>query len=148
MASTRKLIEDWAEAGLPPEQATAMAIALADHLDSKVVDQATLKAETASIRADLQVGLAGVRADLDSGLAGVRAELESGLAGVRADLDSGLARGRADLDSGLAGIRAELQAGMATLRAELAALETRLMLRIVMILVVQVGVFWAISKFG
>lgn len=50
MASTKKLIEEWTDAGLPREQATRMALALDDHLEAKVVDKGTLRAELAELK--------------------------------------------------------------------------------------------------
>jgi hypothetical protein len=50
VASTKKLIDDWTDAGLSREQATRMALALDDHLEAKVVDKTTLRAELAELK--------------------------------------------------------------------------------------------------
>jgi hypothetical protein len=104
VASTKALIDDWTDSGLPREHSTRMALALDEHLDAKVVDKPTLRAEMN----DLKRELAAETNDL----------------------------------------KRELAAETNDLRRELAELKVWLLLRVMGLVVVQLGLFWAINRFA
>ncbi len=128
MASTRKRIDEWTEAGLPREQATRMVLALDEHASATAVDQATFRGEMDRLPVELRTEIKQLRTE-------VRAEIEQLRTQVRAEIEQLRAEVRAEIDK----LRSEFD-------AKLAALENRLMVRVVGLVVVQLGLFWAITK--
>ena len=60
MTSTRKLIDEWTEAGLPREQATRLVHALDSYLVGKAVNRTTTCAAFRKLSADIDAMLAAV----------------------------------------------------------------------------------------
>src|SRR5688500_4868639 len=89
MATRQKLIDAWAEAGLPAEQATGAVVALEDYLEATVADRQTLEAHMAELDANLGARLAelertlGARTEtLERRLGRLTALLTLGVAGL------------------------------------------------------------------
>jgi hypothetical protein len=107
MATRERLIDAWAEAGLPRERAAGAVVALEDYLEATVADRQTLEAHMA---------------ELDANLGARLAELERSL-GARTDaLERRLGRLTALLTLGVVGLIAlQLALLWAILRLPLAA---------------------------
>ena len=82
MATTRKLIDAWVEAGLPHEQATKVALALDDYLESRLADASGLDPRLAELDKSFGVRVSGLEHTLVAGVAG----LERGLAKLQTRL--------------------------------------------------------------